>query len=379
MYHAILALVMAGLSSSFASTALASPLEAYLQMLSHPEKGWSARRSKKQETDPELSPDDSQVRKELSEMLSAYAPKIWLHSQEPYPPSDPIEFIEHSSLHYRSSSGREKLISPEGKVEPRLLAGLSKSTSVSRPYQTGFALNGSGYFLRLEDPKQGARAVASASSASALDVPMFWRLSEGAFSKMLTHENERTGRQRVVIEYWYHTPYNYATRVGIGNHQGDWEGVAMLIELEFAKEEQGNRPKHRLKHHLIASFFAEHETGTWRCSKELTRSNGDAHIEAYSAIGTHATYPEPGAHRSLVFTDHAEKGVAWESWTHLRPLVLEPYYGYPGAWGEPRFFSFMTGPLVPGPGFKSLPRDATEKESLKTLTLLLSRCDHVSE
>jgi hypothetical protein len=244
---------------------------------------------------------------------------------------------------------------------------------VTRPYQTGFAWNGSGYFLRLEEIRSAERGLATLDH-----VPMFWRLGEGEFAKTLMREGSQMGRKRVVIEYWYQTPYNFATRIGIGNHQGDWEGVAMLIELDASHIKPGIDSGGKLNHRLIASFFAEHETGVWRCPSELKhepdRSSADSHIEAFSALGTHATYPEPGAHRSAVLMDQTERGTPWQSWTNLRPLALEPYYGYSGAWGEPRYFSFMTGPLVPGPGYKPLPREKTSSESLKTLDLLLSRC-----
>ncbi|MFL5813180.1 MAG: Vps62-related protein [Bdellovibrionia bacterium] len=361
-----MALLLAGasgpVSTCLADANVRDPSVKYLQILSHPEMAWGARRSKKkQDKDPELPASDDRIRKELENLLKTYAPLVWLHSQEPYPPSDPLEFIEHSSLHYRGPSGRDQILSPAGRIEAEALAQLSKSGAVTRPYQSGFALNGSGYFLKLEDVRPATRAVAALEH-----VPMFWRLGEGEFAKTLMQEGARLGKKRIVIEYWYHTPYNLATRVGIGNHQGDWEGVAMLIELEDSRG--------TLEHRLLASFYAEHETGTWRCAGELSRASDGSHIEAFSAIGTHATYPEPGSHRSAVFTDKTERGTPWQSWENLRPLALEPYYGYSGAWGEPRFFSFMTGPLVPGPGYKSLPRETSASESLKTLTLLLSRC-----
>jgi hypothetical protein len=203
---------------------------------------------------------------------------------------------------------------------------------------------------------------------------MFWRIGQGAFAQTLmnveanggTREGADSSKKRIVVEYWYHAPYNYATRIGIGNHQGDWEGVSMLIELEAKNG--------ALSHRLLASFFAKHESGTWKCASEVSRSSENAHIEAFSAKGTHATYPAPGRHRNNVLTDETERGTAWDGWQNLKPLALEPYYGFSGAWGEPRFFSFMTGPLVPGPGYKPLPRESTAKDALRTLATLIARC-----
>ncbi len=297
-------------------------------------------------------------------MLAEYAPRVWMHRSDPYAPTDPLDFIAQSSLHLRGPSGHETLIAPVGKVLPEELAKTGSANPRARPYQTGFAFNGAGYFLRNEDQKQGARAPASALALKDEMPPMFWRLGQGAFAQALAHartqEDGSRARTRIVIEYWYHVPYNLATRIGIGNHQGDWEGVSMLVELE---------EKHaHLEHRLIAGFFSEHEKGTWRCADQVSRSSEDSRIEAFSAMGTHATYPEPGSHRNGILTDQTERGIRWDSWENLRPLALEPYYGYSGAWGEPRFFSFMTGPLVPGPGYKSLPRDASEID--------IARCAH---
>lgn len=342
-----------------------SPVDSYVRMLLHPELGWKPRKTKDSESEPELSPSDDQIRKELKKMLATYAPRVWWHRKDPYPPTDPLEFIERSSLNFRGPSGKERVIAPVGHVRPEDLALVGGANPHSRPYQEGLALNGSGYFLRNEDPQNGARKLASFKSS-----PMFWRLGQGAFAQTLMHETAREGvdasKKRIVIEYWYHVPYNLATRIGIGNHQGDWEGIAMLIELEVKNGE--------LSHRLLASFFSEHESGTWKCPSEVLRSPDDSHIEAFSASGTHATYPAPGPHRNNVLIDETERGIRWDSWENLKPLALEPYYGFSGAWGEPRFFSFMTGPLVPGPGYKPLPRESNEKDAFRTLATLMVRC-----
>jgi hypothetical protein len=303
------------------------------------------------------------------QIVSFYAPKIWWHSKERYPATDPMSFIQHSSLRVRGLSGREKVLAPFGQVRAQQLAKIENSDFSARPYQTGFVWNGSGYFLRLEDSRQGSRQLSSSESA-----PILWRLGEGSFADLLsrtvTHSgeslNDSESKRRIILEYWYQMPYNLATRIGIGNHQGDWEGVAILIELSIKDS--------RLEHRLLAAYFAEHETGTWKCANELLKAEDGIHIEAFSAKGTHATYPAPGSYRNGPLTDEAERGVPWETWHSMRALALEPYYGFSGAWGEPRFFSFMTGPMVPGPGTKALPRDTRQADELKLLALLSAKC-----
>src|SRR6185295_4253980 len=93
----------------------------------------------------------------------------------------------------------------------------------------------------------------------------------------------------------------------------------------------------RFTHRPLAAYYSMHDGGSWRCAQQIEwtpETEGRSHPVGFSALGTHATYPEPGNYRSLIITDHASQGRAWNSWTNLRPLVLEPYYGYSGAWGE---------------------------------------------
>lgn len=305
-----------------------STLASYLAILKDPAL---ARASSSKRTRKQL---------ELQALLEAYAPRLWWHSLERFPPTDPVEFVRRSSLHYRNRWGRERTLASRGELLPEMLGMKSRfplqSNPRLRPYQNGFLFNGSGYYLKEEgDPNAD-----SWDGVRDGKVPILWRLG-GVFDG-----------SKVLIEYWYHVSYNQATRLGIGNHQGDWEGFSMLIQL-------GTR-SHRLRHRLIAAYFSEHETGVWRCARELTYVG--SHLEAFSALGTHATYPSEGIARSSLLNDWNERGRSWDTWKNIRPLELEPYYGYSGAWGEARFLSFMTGPLVPGPGYKHLPRSGFTAE-----------------
>jgi hypothetical protein len=274
---------------------------------------------------------------------------------------DPLEFIRESALYVRSTFGFERLIAKKGDVTPQMLQSLANERKIQRPYQSGLFLNGAGYFLRHDDRLENSSQKREASAA-----PILWRLGEGPFAQSFMSRDESSLRKkRIVIEYWYHVGYNWATRVGIGNHQGDWEGMSELIELDLKIG--------HLEHRLLAAFLAEHETGTWVCAESLSYVERESHPEAFSATGTHATYATSGDHRSAILVDETERGWSWDTWHHLRPLALEPYYGYPGAWGEPRYFSFMTGPLVPGPGSKWLPRDS-KSQAYRTQLLLKSKC-----
>ncbi len=373
------------------------PIARYVELLASPELAWSGRKDPAKGSefapDPVLPHSAARRRAEIEEMLKAYAPRIWLHPKEPYQPMDPMEFIQGSSLYYRHGWSKKELIARKGEVKanelglmnsseyrrtPRFLFFWEKGHSVlpssmfpiMRPYHSGYLLNGEGYVLKYEENllRRLVRRLGGAKKPheSIAKVPIFWRLGKlPSFAQ--TTQSRFPDRELVVIEYWYHLPYSFANRFGIGNHQGDWEGMAMLVELRLD-------PEQRLKHRLVAGYFASHEGGTWECGSSLSWSESDSdepmralastqelparslHPTVYTARGTHATYTAPGSYETRFITDRTGRGESWDTWNLVRPLELEPYYGYTGAWGDVNLFSFMSGPLVPGPGYKTLPK-----------------------
>jgi hypothetical protein len=188
-------------------------------------------------------------------------------------------------------------------------------------------------YLKYEGPPRPGRAASSAE-------PMFWKLG-GA-----------DGR-RILIEYWYHAAYSRATSWGLGNHQGDWEGLAAMVEL-------GEGAAGGLTHRPVAFYLAAHDGGAWHRPEELEWEDG--HPVVYTALGTHATYARAGSFVTRFLTDVTGRGRAWDAWRNLRALVSEPYFGFRGLWGEARFFRFMSGPLLPGSFGKRLPPAASHDQ-----------------
>lgn len=262
-------------------------------------------------------------------IVSAFAPRVWWHKDEKYPASDPVEFVRHASLWKSIGAGFSKRISAPQAFSPAALGKL-----------------GGDYFLRHEGEERGG-------GYSSARPPMLWRLGEGKAAKAFCSPSAT--RVSVLIEYWYHEPFNYATRVGIGNHEGDWEGGAMLVDLNA----DGTRNFARLR----AGFLSAHEGGSWTCGGEFQRV--DTHPVVYSALGSHATYASAGEHEGPVLTDVTGAGRAWDAWRDLRPMVLEPYYGYRGRWGNLSMAKFMSGPEIPAVGEKFQPRDEHPLEDIR--------------
>ncbi|MCM2277160.1 MAG: hypothetical protein NDJ89_03725 [Oligoflexia bacterium] len=335
-FHLALVAGLAALRSAHASESSVSTLPLLRETLQRPESVWSARADCGAYPPAPLPPALERTRAELEQLLRRYAPRIWWHPEERFGPMDPLDFLKACSLWSGPSSARSRRVAAAGEALPALLRKLGRKPEGRKPPAPEN--------LRFEGNYPDFRRL----SASELErVPMFWRLSP----RQPDAGAAPAGTLRVLLEYWYYSPYNEATPIGIGNHEGDWEGIAMLIELR--EDARG-----ALSHRPLAGYYAAHEGGAWHCASELDWT--PEHPEAFSALGTHATYPTEGRKLALAL-DHAARGRAWESWRRLLPLELEPYYGFTGRWGPLSALGFMSGPRAPAPSFKARPPIPPEK------------------
>lgn len=281
---------------------------------------------------------------EVQTMIRALAPEINFHPEERFPPMDPLEFISRSSLRRGNFRNSDK-ISGVGEFTPQSLSTLDKS-----------------YFLRLEDSRRAPLE---------RPAPLIWELSP---TPLLSRLPSRAGARWIMIDYWFTTAYNEALFLfKLGNHQSEWEGQGFLVEISTDSEG-------KLQHRLGGAYYAHHMTGTWYCPSELEWTEGSAgggHPRAYSAHGSHASYSKAGKfpRRGGIFGhDHTKSGgLVFEGWENLRPLLLEPYYGFKGGWGSRGFISAMSGPQAPG-SEKFYPRETDERSLTRMRELLENRC-----
>jgi hypothetical protein len=127
---------------------------------------------------------------------------------------------------------------------------------------------------------------------------------------------------RLWLQFWYFYLYNDASFAGnVGLHEGDWE----MVQLRMA----GDAPD--------LAVYAQHSYCEQRAWPEVERA-GDAPV-VYPARGTHASYFEPGLHKTEVWWDIAD---GLRRAPPLRLVILDPAPGWlawPGKWGatKPRF------------------------------------------
>jgi hypothetical protein len=127
---------------------------------------------------------------------------------------------------------------------------------------------------------------------------------------------------RVWLQYWYFYLYNDASFAGnIGLHEGDWE----MVQLRMA----GEQPD--------LAVYAQHDYCEQREWSQVERE-GPAPV-VYPGRGTHASYFEPGLHRTAVWWDIVD---GLRPAPPLRLVVLDDqppgWVAWPGRWGatQPR-------------------------------------------
>ena len=146
-------------------------------------------------------------------------------------------------------------------------------------------------------------------------------------------------------------------------HEGDWERISVLLEPHW----QGRSLEFFTP---VSARFHAHE-GSVDVPWDELELEGRTHPVAYSAVGSHATYPAPGIHESTAklgkrdaITEDDEAIACgdcpqWRTWREhftlpasgrVVPLLnarLQPWYGFGGAWGRVGPDSGRTGPLGP--------------------------------
>jgi Tol biopolymer transport system component len=217
-------------------------------------------------------PDDD------ADLADRYAPVVYLHPYEVRLPMDASAFVRRSHLR----CGKKDL----GEVEPDELEATSReSCGRARPFLVG--------------DRGSERGTRSRSDVAGLytGVPVYW---------------ERVERP-AAITYWLF--YGYSVTRDVGRHQGDWEGVTICLG-------EGERPQ-KVVYYQHKRFV----TRAWAWAPKF-----GAHPLVYSALGSHASYPERVSQSDL--GDTTDEGAVWPTWDDLHEATKEPWYDFLGRWGR---------------------------------------------
>ncbi|MEI5909136.1 Vps62-related protein [Bacillus spongiae] len=161
--------------------------------------------------------------------------------------------------------------------------------------------------------------------------------SAPAYTQVLEYDG------KIGINYRFFYPVNGPLGGSAGYHEGDWEGVKVIIDKETEEIIQIRPSAH------------ESETG-WLNPSEFSFTNGRFNL--YSAKYSHANYPTVGTHSRyfegidfLLPDDHTNKGPLWDIKNKIVLLSKSdtseaPWMDFNGYWGATG--SEITIPFDPG-------------------------------
>jgi hypothetical protein len=291
------------------------------------------------------SPDD-QLR-----LAQRYAPRVWLHPAEQFGPLDPAVFVGASLLGWRLRRSVARVES-RGRVSSSRLGARCKdaaggcyehegyfSNELTRPFAVKRARPANlnlrrGFFLDVADPERRGQARRNPN------VPVFFEL--------------RRTPDELLVTYWFFYGYSRPHVVpGLRggdvlrdrlSHEGDWENVDVALAPD------ASRP--------VAVYLYGHGTPA-RVRWAQVQPGPSGHPLVYSARDSHASYAKEGPVEVCnplgCALDVSAQGFRWDTWTALRPVRSEPWYGFGGAWGVAGSIGDRTGPL--GPSRWKLPAD----------------------
>lgn len=286
----------------------------------------------------------------------AYAPLVYLHPDEQYYPMNASAFIASSSLRWAhdqrcrdhevaargsvvgASLGEGRYSHPTASGAPSCRDGKQGFTSAqhTRPFDVervpGLPL-GEGFYLDLDDTCQAG-------------IVREGRCRPGDPTLFTGAPVYYDYAPRQFITYWFF--YGFSAPVGgklpLGRHESDWERITVRLDGDDQ---------------ATAVWYYQHGCPRFvvdRSSKEWPGVFVDGHPVVYSANGSHASYPWPGARafeeclgskKIGKFDWPRSGGRPWATRKLLLPVQEQPWYGFGGAWGETGLSEADTGPLGP--------------------------------
>lgn len=259
---------------------------------------------------------------------SSLAPLVYLHPDDNDLPMATSTFLAHSRLRWSHDGGcPDHQLAGIGQVDASRLgsggythrqenvicqhSGSSwASDQFTRPRQDGGTDGGEGFFLDLDNSERGGQGTTA---------PVYYDYT--------AHDH---------VTYWFFYGFD-DTLASVADHEGDWERVSIRLD-------GSDRP-------LTVAFFQH--SGYCVLPWSGVAHTSDGHPVAYSAEGTHASYPDAGDHG----LDQTAQGPAWQAAAHLLPVRDQGWYGFGGAWGEVGETVYTTGPLGPSAYKPATPSD----------------------
>ncbi|EEZ97860.1 uncharacterized protein LOC658779 [Tribolium castaneum] len=293
---------------------------------------------------------------QIKQLVTQWAPLIWMSPHEKYYPSSVETFFENVYL----ANQNEKLIMPAVSKEHFPMLN-TKSLFLVTTHSVEYLKSDKLTSLHGHNPKLHP-------------VPTY------AVVSTCTNKPNHYKKPSFTVTYWAFYPYNQGKKIcfignvptltifgkcfghlkTMGSHVGDWEHVTLSFkghpfpsELYTAIHNTGGYYKYEPHHkHFILDSKKNHRRVQGPKLPPIVRvQNG--HPVLFSANGSHGLWPSPGEHEYLkvpYLTDECGYGVPWKTWEnldilHLGTRNLPKWLFFKGKWGNPKKNCVLSGKL----------------------------------
>ncbi|KAF5384561.1 hypothetical protein D9757_006429 [Collybiopsis confluens] len=291
-------------------------------------------------------PASAQLREHEFQSVPDYvkksAPLVWLHSEDPFLPSDLLTHIQHTT----PAINQVRIPGFDRKLNLDNLAGLnnlgepdevfltSNDSPTSSPFPSWLYGQGPDSSGRIHDAVP-CIVILVEKGLRELDAFFFYFYSydQGGNITQVLEPLDSLFKDEPAVMQGMH----------FGNHIGDWEHN--MIRFNDGKP--------------IGMYYSQHSDGqafVWDDSK-LSKENGRPIV--YSALGSHANYASPGNHvHDAALVDYCDAGSRWDPMLSAYFYSLEPinftltplsnpestridqptsFFYYTGKWGDERY------------------------------------------
>lgn len=294
----------------------------------------------------------------VPEIVTKYAPLVYLHSEDIYRPGNPVSFINESSLNWFHEGGCDsEVIAARNSVQADRLGELSAMPYIANPIFPTIngvsCVNVSNIEFKTRDYTRPWDGVKRSSAENNFFWSNLFYEKEGFYLDLEDDAESREGMPDPVLNqsgaplvyeyvpgkyvtYWFFYPYNLfhvespftGTSIPAQKHEGDWESISIQLD-------SNDTP--------VYVFFSQHHAGEFVLWSLVDKYEG-THPKVYSAKGSHGSFPSIGEFRTefcpygssgpCALDRTNDTGPKWSTWKNLLKVEAQPWYGYGGAWGK---------------------------------------------
>ncbi|KAF5301017.1 hypothetical protein FQR65_LT09000 [Abscondita terminalis] len=315
-----------------------------------------------------ISCSRTEPRSSMEELITQWAPMIWLAPDEKFLPLSVEEFLTHVNVADRSSSDTDFQL-PFGAETEKFYLVTKRNV--------GGLLQEKDSFLHGKNPSEHSIPVYAVVTPCTPNLS-FHSLGPNTISDAISAiNNDVETPPHFHVVYWVFYPYNEGKEICLigkvptpilfgsclghrkvlGNHVGDWEHVSLSFtgniypnKLYISVHDAGAYYKYDPSSRLFKYENQVTKKGILQRPKFpiVTRTRNN-HPVLFAAKGSHGLWSAPGDHYYVKVPRLIDKngyGISWATWKNLRIFymgisALPSWIKYKGKWGNPQSNCFL--------------------------------------